>query len=661
MKRSAFNFFSSSSYVDPKLDDIYPENDLNEENELLRTQAKVEGKKLLNNWFIRRGSDIQKILYDFNEDGKKINGLNATCFSDLYKFTMMPVICKLQEFRTRDIEGSEEERKNKLKVTFGIDLRDLDMRKKLFEAHTTYVTDKASGKLNLIDVIYKSLEELKTREFNEEMFRSVYSKNPSLNDILSDKDIISICKQDGKTRKLVQHVLKYNELEQDEESKRNSKDGDVNIRFYFDPTKKYNSDDPLQGTHFIEATGPWHCVTWLETSMMQAVYESFLRFDLQQKFPEISSDGERYKRWLYGALLRCAKSVAFTRLVQEKYPGKITPALFTGRRTGGFLFLVLQNLFFADHFKQFTAPGESVLVENSNPDNLASATTCLGTSSCDAWYYLKSLNLPCLNVVGTHAHELSMVTSILYPMFDNNKYELPITQIFGHYLYYLLTAKSKPIPMLPDTLGTPAFMKAATLIKVDEARFLEKIFSGRQDSGSLEDFVTVMNEFKYVKGRMASEIDDTLTLLKAARLGYGSVGAGGFYGDSGKVWNKDLSNPSMAVKAVRIEYDIPESQKKFYEKLNFPHVKLTGTHVVGYPIKIGDPQSMKDPSLNKGKLSLDKNLDSSEIEKMKEWVSKRRVRAYDFTQVIKPTLNITELISEVTGPIFDNLEQKLLL
>jgi hypothetical protein len=70
---------------------------------------------------------------------------------------------------------------------------------------------------------------------------------------------------------------------------------------------------------------------------------------------------------------------------------------------------------------------------------------------------------------------------------------------------------------------------------------------------------------------------------------------------------------------------------------------------------------MKDPSLNKGKLSLDKNLDSSEIEKMKEWVSKRRVRAYDFTQVIKPTLNITELISEVTGPIFDNLEQKLLL
>jgi hypothetical protein len=652
MKGGAFNFFSP-------LEDIYPENIEEDQNELFRVRAKEEGKQLLDEWFKRREPEIQGILTDFDQIGKKIGGVNATCFSDLYKWTMMPVICKLQEFRAKDIPGSEEERKNKLKVTFGVDLRDLDMRKKLFEAHTTYETDKASSKPNLIDVIHKSLEELKTREFNEQMFRSVYSDNHALNDILNEKDIVSICKQDGAPRKLVQCVLKYNELEQDEECKRNSKDGDVNIRFYFNPDKKYNSDDPVQGTHFIEATGPWHRVTWLETSMMQAVYESFLRYDLHQKFPEISSDAERYRRWLYGALLRCAKGVAFTRLVQGKYPGKVTPALFTGRRTGGFLFLVLQNLFFADHFKQFTAPGVGAITLNSKLDNETCATLCLGTSSCDAQAYLKSKNLPCLNVVGTHAHELSMVISILYPMFDNNNYELPITQIFGHYLYYLLTAKSKPIPMLPDTLGTPAFMKAATLIIVEDTRFLEKIVSARQDSGSLEDFVTIMNEFKYVKGKMASEIDDTLTLLKAAILGYNSAGAGGFYGDAGKVWNKDLSNPSMAVKAVRIEYDIPESQKIFYEKLNFPHVKLTGTHVVGYPIKVGDPQSMKDPSLNKGKLSLDKNLDSSDIEKMKDWVNKRRVRAYNFTEVINPIIPITELINEEVGPIFDNL-QKLL-
>lgn len=644
MKGGAFNLSSS-------LEDIYPEMD---EHELLRTLAKEEGKKLLSEWFKRRETEIQCILADFDENGKKIGGVNATCFSDLYKWTMMPVICKLQEFRAKNIAGSED----KLKVTFGIDLRDLDMRKKLFEAHETYVADKRDNKPNLIDVIHKSLEELKTRKFNEDMFKSVYTQNPHLNGILDETHIKSICTQDGQPRKLVQCVLNYNSLEQDEECKRHSKDSDVNIRFYFDPTKKYNSDDPLAGTHFIEATGPWHRVTWLETSMMQAVYESFLRFDLNQKFPEISSTSERYRRWLYGALLRCAKSVAFTRLVQKKYPGTVTPALFTGRRTGGFLFLVLQNLFFADHFKQFIPGQPGAITANSKLDNADTATLCLGTSSCDAWDYLRNKTLPCLKLAGTHAHELSMVTSILYPMFDNNKYKLPITQIFGHYMYYLLTAKRADIPMLPDTLGTPAFMKAATLVTVDEKKFLEKIFSGRQDSGSLEDFMTIMTKFEYGKGKMASEIDDTLTLLKAAKLGYGSAGAGGFFGDSGKVWNKDLSNPSMAVKAVRIEYDIPDNQIEYYRNLNFPHVKLTGKHVIGYPIKVGDPSSMSDPSLNKGKLSLDKNLDSSDIEAMKVWVSDRRVSAYNFDKKIVPSVPITELIN-MDGPIFTNLARLL--
>jgi hypothetical protein len=343
--------------------------------------------------------------------------------------------------------------------------------------------------------------------------------------------------------------------------------------------------------------------------------------------------------------------------VQKKYPGKVTPALFTGRRTGGFLFLALQNLFFADHFKQFTLPGEpGEITANSKLDNADIATLCLGTSSCDAWDYLRSKALPCLKVVGTHAHELSMVTSILYPMFDNNKDKLPLTQIFGHYLYYLLTGKEKPIPMLPDTLGTPAFMKAATLVKVGDVRFLEKIFSARQDSGSLEDFMTIMKKFEYVKGKMASEIDDTLTLLKAAKLEYGSAGAGGFFGDSGKVWNKDLSNPAMAVKAVRIEYDIPDNQIEYYERLNFPHVKLIERrHVIGYPIKVGDPSSMSDPSLNKGKLSLDKNLDSKDIEAMKIWVNDRRVNAYNFDIKIVPSVPITDLINITDGPIFTNL------
>jgi hypothetical protein len=44
---------------------------------------------------------------------------------------------------------------------------------------------------------------------------------------------------------------------------------------------------------------------------------------------------------------------------------------------------------------------------------------------------------------------------------------------------------------------------------------------------------------------------------------------------------------------------------------------------------------------------------------MKVWVSKRRVRAYDFTEVIPSNFPITELIDEKTGPIFTNLAKLL--
>ena len=44
---------------------------------------------------------------------------------------------------------------------------------------------------------------------------------------------------------------------------------------------------------------------------------------------------------------------------------------------------------------------------------------------------------------------------------------------------------------------------------------------------------------------------------------------------------------------------------------------------------------------------------------MKIWVSDRRVSAYDFTQEIKPSVPITELIDGHDGPIFTNLARLL--
>ena len=91
------------------------------------------------------------------------------------------------------------------------------------------------------------------------------------------------------------------------------------------------------------------------------------------------------------------------------------------------------------------------------------------------------------------------------------------------------------MPMLPDTLGTRTFLRAASSITLPaekNATFLSKITSARQDSGKLSNFIENIKDFGYTGGKMASEIDTTATLLEAATLKYGSFGAGGFFGDS---------------------------------------------------------------------------------------------------------------------------------
>ena len=55
---------------------------------------------------------------------------------------------------------------------------------------------------------------------------------------------------------------------------------------------------------------------------------------------------------------------------------------------------------------------------------------------------------------------------------------------------------------------------------------------------------------------MASEIDDADKLIEASKAGYGTYGAGGFKGDSEKVWkitgDGSAFTASMAVKAIRV-------------------------------------------------------------------------------------------------------------
>lgn len=529
----------------------------------LRTNAHYYGKKLLDIWLKRRHDDILTILNMAQEQ------LTADAFNDFYKWTMLNVVRK-----TEDIAGFVE-------VTFGVDFR---------EERTRQALKNPDG--ILVGKILENLKKLTERKFDSKVFAELTKPGGPRARLYEDfpDTIDKICGPEGAEHTLIDMVYSapYNRTPED----RNK----VTLAFYYDAEKD---------KHIIQFTGPWHRVTWGETSVMQCVYETIHMHELETN--KIS-----YSDWLYGALLRCAKSVAITRLIQglaKKRAGVVhpmNPALFTGRRTGGIEFLLLQNLFFADHFLQASpapAPAaHSLLLSYPDPH----ATICLGTSSVTSWYKLNSIGLPCLSPAGTHAHELSMVLSIVFAPLDINKYNLPLTQLVGHLMYHEMTWKKTGglMAMLPDTLGTRAFMKAANAVLVDGVPFIRKFHTGRQDSGKhLKNFMMNMEMFNYTGMKMASEIDTIETLIEALYNEFDSFGAGGFFGDSVKVWGPNVSSTSMAVKAVKV---VCPSNGAAIDFAKLPYLDETNEDpsiIVGYPIKTGDPDELLDISLP-SKLSL---------------------------------------------------------
>ena len=467
-----------------------------------------------------------------------LNPPPATAFNDLYKWTMMPVIRDMERRKTTSTET------NPIMVTFKVDLRDPEMNKQIQDNN------------DLRKEIFENLKKLKNRTFStyhdclKVANKNIEPFNSMLGEWLPDPAT-------AKTKYLVggkvlcNNIEIYNDnaLDLTEINKWrhiNSESSlfksfldinEVNINFF-----KSNEDNE----YYIEATGPWHKVTWLETSMMQTVYETVLRYNL-------NINNVPYIIWLGDALLRCAMSISSVK--NSKFDG-LTGALFTGRRTGGFLFLVLQNYMYELNFEQF-AP-------NKTPSD--GMKLSLGSSSCDSILLLNNLNLrkssnPIMPA-GTHAHELSMVISALYPELDIIR--PATTQIIGHYLYYKLSMHSNgqllpgPVPALPDTIGTNVFLNAAKSINIIDnskeiGKFFDKIIAFRQDSGKMKDFPIKVKNCGYNKGIMASEIENLKSVEDAKNNGYTTFGAGGFFGDSAKVWtHPEAHSNSMAAKAIRV-------------------------------------------------------------------------------------------------------------
>merc|ERR1719282_1478621 len=128
----------------------------------------------------------------------------------------------------------------------------------------------------------------------------------------------------------------------------------------------------------------------------------------------------------------------------------------TGRRTGGLGLIMLQGLYLKQAFKKF-----------------------IGTSSPTARYMSLEAGVPPERVPhagGTHAHELSMVLGAVIGDIDD-KAGMPLSQAVGHMLYFLKSSpqgdvqdasRKKLMPMLTDTLGTRAFMKTISMLKVPQ-------------------------------------------------------------------------------------------------------------------------------------------------------------------------------------------------
>ncbi len=488
----------------------------------IMTEREKFHKFVEENW-----EDICRVMSQFKidpETGKIVNTdgteLSGTTYNDYYKLSMMMTIYL------------EQLSKNCIGITtFGLDVRDAHLRKML-----------AEDKDGIVREVIEALDSLKHRRFDYNVIQATVDGKPFKDFFKSDAARHIFFNEDGSPRTLISPEVPAGAPVHHGTSIYNCPlnpkmlaPGQVSIAVF----KERDAKTGEERLH-IEATGEWNKVSFLETTMMQAVYQVALQRHLKER---VCTFGQ----WLYEALFRFYLSTTFA---GTNCP-EMTGFLFAGRRTGHFLLLLLQALL-------------AKRIPNSK---------IAGTSSFDAWYVLTT-KMGFTNIippVGTHAHEVQMGAQALFANFDLsplNPEFLPLSACISTLLYYYTAHKGGPgpMPMLPDTLGTDSFCKAAAAFMVHPIKdgqldttqwvsLLSLITSARQDSGKLEDFVEIMKKYGCKCGLFASEIDELKTFLEASALGYKFFGAGGAMGDSEKVWDvtgEKAFSASMAVKIIRM-------------------------------------------------------------------------------------------------------------
>ena len=455
--------------------------------------------------------------------------INAGTFNDYYKFTMAPVIRTVYDDK-------------KCVVQFCVDWRFGTS----FNSHMQeYVRTKDGDfKVKLANELYG----FSTRMFTREMIDAETNRGPDKGPgywrkffkddkasnwgIFEEKALIASVDD-------IPKIVQTYSVEKEE--------GEVDINpetdFYpntsilkFTPVPKVFDEFPIvvlsivqadstDGKPDVRATGNWPMCSWLETPMMQACY-GFVHTEYLRR------TGTSYGKWMAEALYRTFSGMCFL-------DGKnIKVALFSGRRTGGALFHLLQ-VWLWNKFDEPGGPAPSSTGKN------------LGTSSFWALQTLERLLgiTPVINPTGTHAHELSMTLAALYPELDAPATGFVGSQLLGHMLYSEISGGNGEVPLLSDTVGTANFLKTACALQIpgflrkgSETNCLHRFLAARQDSGKLHDYKLLMMIYSLLSDRatcpmlMASEIDDrTLDFIRAILLGIQLAGVGGALGDSEKI------------------------------------------------------------------------------------------------------------------------------
>ncbi|CAL8464515.1 g4050 [Coccomyxa elongata] len=140
-------------------------------------------------------------------------------------------------------------------------------------------------------------------------------------------------------------------------------------------------------------------------------------------------------------------------------------ALFAGRRSSDRLYLLLQNLLCARHLPHYM--GTSSVF----------AVTLIDRALRDLGITDAQQRVPYTGrLVGTHAHELVMITAKLLARYDDAagsaEAPIPIAALLAHLLYLRANGGLDSAIALADTFGTAAFVEAALVSEVP-AEFLE--------------------------------------------------------------------------------------------------------------------------------------------------------------------------------------------